>query len=124
MTQKDIENRILAIYPFVFRNNRGGMTSINGNYFTYGIPQPPHGRKERDNEPKGSDYIGFIMVEDKPIFAAIEIKTLKDKLLPGQIKWLKFVYEHNGVAELWKETEDGVIVLRGALIWETNKKSD
>ncbi len=123
MTTKDMENRLTEKYPFIFRNNRGGIKTKKG-YITYGIPQPPHGRKERDDEPKGSDYIGFIKIRGFPIFAAVEIKTLKDKLLPGQIKWLKFVHEHNGIAELWKETKDGLIILRGALIWETNKKKN
>jgi len=106
MTAKDIENKILEKYPFIFRNNRGAIKTKKG-YITFGIPHPPHGRKEKDTEPKGSDYIGFIDI------ASIEIKTLKDKIKLGQIKWLRFVMDHGGIAELWQETKEGLVIKRG-----------
>jgi len=115
MTTKDIENLILEKYPFMFRNNRGAIKTKRG-YITFGIPHPPHGRKEKDTEPKGSDYLGFIEIDGKPIFASIEIKTLKDKIKPGQIKWLQFVRDHGGIAELWQETESGIIIKKGVEI--------
>jgi hypothetical protein len=100
---------ILEKYPFMFRNNRGGIKTKIG-YVTFGIPSPPHGRKEGDDEMKGSDYLGFIEIDGRPIFASIEIKRIGDTVKPGQIKWLKFVASHGGRAELWKETVKGIEV--------------
>ena len=97
-----IGDRILEKHPFMFRNNRGAAKTEHG-YITFGIPAPPRGRRERDDDMKGSDYVGFVVVNGRPIFAAIEVKTKTDRLKTGQVRWLKFVDEHGGVAELWAE---------------------
>jgi hypothetical protein len=109
LTARAIEDIILEKYPFMFRNNRGGIKTKRG-YYTFGIPSPPHGRKEADDEMKGSDYLGFVIVDGRTIFASIEVKRLGDTEKPGQIKWLKFIASQGGVAELWKETETGIEV--------------
>jgi hypothetical protein len=110
MTIRQIEDMIIEKYPFMFRNNRGGIKTKQG-YYTFGIPMPPHGRKEKDDEMKGSDYLGFVEIDGRPIFASIEIKRLGDRVMPGQIKWLKFVASHGGIAELWKETKNGLEII-------------
>ncbi len=102
MTAAQIGDKILEKHPFMFRNNRGAAKTEHG-YITFGIPAPPKGRRERDDDMKGSDYVGFIIVDGVPIFAAIEVKTKTDRLKTGQIRWLKFVAWHGGVAELWAE---------------------
>ena len=113
MNAAQIGDRILEAHPFMFRNNRGAAKTEHG-YITFGIPAPPRGRRERDDEMKGSDYVGFIIVYGRPIFAAIEVKTKTDRLKTGQVRWLKFVDEQGGVAELWAEGPDESIVITEA----------
>ncbi len=113
MTAAQIGDRILEAHPFMFRNNRGAAKTEHG-YITFGIPAPPRGRRERDNDMKGSDYVGFIVVDGRPIFAAIEVKTKTDQLKTGQVRWLQFVARQGGVAELWAEGPDETIIITEA----------
>ncbi len=108
MNAAQIGDRILETHPFMFRNNRGAAKTEHG-YITFGIPAPPKGRRERDDDLKGSDYVGFIVVKGRPIFAAIEVKTKGDRIKSGQIRWLKFVAFQGGVAEVWAEGPNDTI---------------
>ena len=113
MNPAEIGDRILETHPFMFRNNRGAAKTEHG-YITFGIPAPPKGRRERDDDLKGSDYVGFIVVKGRPIFAAIEAKTKTDRLKAGQVRWLKFVADQGGIAEGWAEGPDDTIVITKA----------
>ena len=109
----EIGDKILEAHPYMFRNNRGAAKTEHG-YITFGIPAPPKGRRERDDDLKGSDYVGFIVVKGVPIFAAIEVKTKKDRLKTGQVRWLKFVDAQGGIAQLWQEMSDDTIMITEA----------
>ena len=109
----EIGDKILEAHPYMFRNNRGAAKTEHG-YITFGIPAPPKGRRERDDDLKGSDYVGFIVVKGVPIFAAIEVKTKKDRLKTGQVRWLKFVDAQGGIAQLWQEVSDDTILITSA----------
>jgi len=109
----EIGDKILEAYPYMFRNNRGAAKTEHG-YITFGIPAPPKGRRERDDDLKGSDYVGFIVVKGVPIFAAIEVKTKRDRLKTGQVRWLKFVDAQGGIAQLWQEMSDDTIMITEA----------
>ena len=113
MNAAEIGDRVLEKYPFMFRNNRGAAKTEHG-YITFGIPAPPRSRRERDDDLKGSDYIGFVDIDGLPIFAAIEVKTKHDRLKRGQIRWLLFVASHGGVAEVWAEGPDETIIITKA----------
>ena len=113
MNAAEIGDKILEAYPYMFRNNRGAAKTEHG-YITFGIPAPPKGRRERDDDLKGSDYVGFIVVKGVPIFAAIEVKTKKDRLKTGQVRWLKFVDAQGGIAQLWQEVSDDTILITSA----------
>ncbi len=108
-----IGDRVLEAHPYMFRNNRGAAKTEHG-YITFGIPAPPRGRRERDDDMKGSDYVGFIVVDGRPIFAAIEVKTKTDRLKLGQVRWLLFVASQGGIAELWAEGPDDTIIITKA----------
>lgn len=120
MKLNEIINKVMKANPFVFRNNRGGYYN-RGHYVRYGIPEPPSGRKEKNTDMKGSDYIGFRLVEitqdmvgkKVPVFSSIEVKTRTDKIKEGQLKWLRFVRDKGGIAELYIDTENGLQIWKG-----------
>ena len=113
MTAAQIGDRILEAHPFMFRNNRGAAKTEHG-YISFGIPAPPKGRRERDDDLKGSDYVGFIVRDGRPIFAAIEVKAKRDRLKTGQIRWLKFIAGQGGVAQVWAEGPGETIIVTEA----------
>lgn len=116
LTAKEIEDKAWLKYPYTYRNNRGACKTERG-YITYGLPEPPHGRKEQDDEMKGGDRVGFDVVEITPemvgkkiaVFANIEIKTQNDRLKTGQIRFHNFVLESGGISEIWQENKNGEI---------------
>lgn len=106
MTLKELEDRILESWPFVWPNNRGSF-SANGRYQVYGLPPPPRNRKEGEDELKGGDFIGIEPGTGK--FVSIEAKTKNDRLKLGQKKWHNFILSKGGISEIWHEQEDGSI---------------
>ena len=107
MTTKQLDEAAWLQFPFTFRNNRGAVKTANGGYITFGIPEPPHGRKK--DRLKGGDRIGWSEVEITPdmvgkriaVFTNIEIKGSNDQLKKGQIDWHNLVLQHGGISEIW-----------------------
>lgn len=114
MTTKQLDEQAWKAHPYTFRNNRGGVKTAFGGYITFGIPEPPHGRKEKDSDLKGGDRIGWTEVEITPnmvgttvaVFTNIEIKSPGDTLKQGQIAWHNKVIQHGGISKIW--TNKGV----------------
>ena len=96
MSTSTINDEIQKKHPYLFRNNRGSV-KINGRFLRFGIPLPTAGRKEKDKDLKGSDWIGFTQIKitkemvgkTLPIFTAIEVKSYKDVIKKRQIRFLK-----------------------------------
>jgi len=107
ITTKQLEDIAWRNHPLTWRNNRGAIKTKTG-YITYGIPDPPHGRKP--DKLKGGDRIGWTDVIVTPdmvgktvaVFTSIEIKGSGDQLKPGQIKWHNLVLRNGGISEIWK----------------------
>ena len=118
MKERELDDLAWSANPHTWRNNRGGVKTPTG-YITYGLPPPPHGRKEDDDSMAGGDRIGFQIVEITPdmvgqkiaVFKSIELKTKGDRKKPGQVKWAKFVRANGGLAEFWIEQADGQIIV-------------
>jgi hypothetical protein len=113
MTTKQIDDKAWLDHPFTFRNNRGSYKPEHGGYIRYGIPEPPSGRREHDDELKGGDRIGWTEIEVTPemvgkkiaVFTNIEIKGPGDRLKEGQIKWHNQVIDSGGISKIYKEEE-------------------
>lgn len=119
MTTAELNDAAWKEHPYTFRNNRGaglfkktyatqdGAHKTVQQYITFGIPEPPRGRKPDDL--KGGDRIGWTDVVITPemvgrtiaVFTNIEIKGPGDVLDKGQIKWHNLVIEHGGISEIW-----------------------
>lgn len=106
--------------PCTWKNNRGSAI-VRGAYISYGLPPPPHGRREDDSDMAGGDRIGYRTIEITPdmvgkrvaVFLSIEEKTANDTLKPNQKKWHNFVLTEGGISEIWKEKKDGSISVNG-----------
>ena len=123
MTTAELNDAAWRARPYTWRNNRGSglfkktYTTSDGlhrtvqQYITFGIPDPPRGRKPDDL--KGGDRIGWTDIIITPemvgktvaVFTSLEIKGPGDVLDKGQIKWHNLVLEHGGISEIWKPTE-------------------
>ena len=122
MKERELDDLAWSANPHTWRNNRGAVKTTTG-YITYGLPPPPHGRKERPEEMKGGDRIGFQVKEfidpltmekvNVAVFKSIELKTKNDPIdaerVEGQVKWAKFVRANGGLAEFWIEQADGSV---------------
>lgn len=122
MKERELDDLAWEKNPHTWRNNRGAVKTPAG-YITYGLPPPPHGRKEDDDEMKGGDRVGFEVNEfidpetmqkvKVAVFKSIELKTKDDpawaKRVNGQRKWAKFVRDNGGLAEFWIEQADGSV---------------
>lgn len=122
MKERELDDLAWEKNPHTWRNNRGAVKTPTG-YITYGLPPPPHGRKEADDEMKGGDRIGFEVKEfidqatmqkvKVAVFKSIELKTVNDHIddprVEGQRKWAQFVRDNGGLAEFWIEQADGSV---------------
>ena len=114
MTAREIFEKFWENNPFLFRNNRGFVKTKNG-IIRFGIPEPRG--KEKATDMKGGDYIGWREIEITPemvgqkiaVFTNVEVKTLKDKIKPGQISWHNFIKCHGGISEFWIEKKGDII---------------
>lgn len=117
MNIRELEDKAWLAHNFTWPNRRGAYQPKTGGYITYGLPPPPSGRREKDDEMKGSDRIGFTEVVITPemvgktvaIFTGVELKTVNDRLAPGQIRFHNFVLEHGGISEIWRVLKSGEI---------------
>jgi hypothetical protein len=114
MTTVEISDAAWREHNFTWRNNRGAglfKRQVDGkiitSYITFGIPDPPRGKKP-DNL-KGGDRVGWTDVIITPemvgktiaVFTSLEIKGPGDVLDAGQKKWHNLVLEHGGISEIW-----------------------
>ena len=113
-TTQQLNEIVQLTHPYLYRNNRGSAKTGNG-YITYGIPNPPKGRKEEEHELKGGDWVGFTVINKKAIFTSIETKSKTDRIKQGQVNWHNFVLENGGISEIWKH--DGK-----KITWKTTKE--
>lgn len=117
MSVQKVDDAAWIANPTTWRNNRGSYKPAHGGYIVYGLPPPPHGRKEDDESMAGGDRVGWRNVVITPdmvgrtlaVFLNIEEKTVNDRLKPGQRKWHNFVIESGGLSEIWQEKKDGSI---------------
>ena len=114
MTTGELNDAVQIKNPYVFRNNRGSVKTDRG-YMTFGIPAPPRGRKEKDDDYKGGDYIGF---DCNGRFLNIEVKGDGDIIKPGQVRFHNWVIEHGARSEIWKG--DGTIIRYKTTVEEVN----
>lgn len=118
MTAKKIEEMAWLEFPYTCINSRGHAL-VNGQYIRYGIPTPI-GKKEKPDDMKGGDRIGFKLIEVTPemvgktipIFTSVEIKTINDNLKTGQIRWHNWILKLGGISEIWKETKKGLVKIK------------
>ena len=118
MTERELDDEAWAANPFTYRNNRGSYKVGNG-YITYGLPPPPHGRKETEQDKKGGDRIGFRQVTITPemvgktvaVFLSIEEKTVNDRVHEGQLSWHNWLLQQGALSEIWREEKNGKITI-------------
>ena len=127
MSTKSVDMEAWKVHPFTYRNNRGTAFTKQGQFISFGIPEPRKGELMR-----GGDRIGFDVVEITPdmigskvaIFTSIEIKGYGDHIRAGQDKWHNFVLDNGGHSEIWKEKKDGSIEVISDKIEEKNEKEN
>jgi hypothetical protein len=123
MSVNDLENKVLKDYPFVFRNavgmaHVGGREVIdkrNGRSIIVGAKRIKYGLF-----PGSGDFVGWTPVTITPemvgqtiaVFTSIETKTINDNLSARQRNWFERVREAGGIALVYKETRDGVKIVR------------
>lgn len=108
MTTSQVTNKAWEAHPWTYKNNRGCVRTAGGGFLRYGIPEPTG--KEKDDDMKGGDRIGFSEITITPdmvgktlaVFTNVEIKGDGDVLKSGQVRWHNFVLAHGGVSEIWK----------------------
>jgi hypothetical protein len=123
MSIQKLDDAAWSANPTTWKNNRGSAI-VRGQYIAYGLPPPPHGRREDDNDMGGSDRVGFRPVVITPdmvgktvaVFLCIEEKTINDTLKPNQKKWHNFIISEGGISEIWKEKKDGSIIITDRII--------
>jgi hypothetical protein len=116
MSIQKLDDAAWIANPCTWKNYRGSAI-VKGHYIAYGLPPPPHGRREDDQDMAGGDRIGFRQVVITPemvgqtvaIILNIEEKTINDTLKPNQKKWHNFIIDEGGISEIWKEKKDGTI---------------
>lgn len=118
MTTGELNDAVQIKHPYVFRNNRGSVKTDRG-YITFGIPAPPRGRKEKDDDYKGGDFLGFEKINGKAMFLNVEVKGDNDIIKPGQVRFHNWVIEHGGLSEIWKG--DGTIIRHITTVEEVNR---
>ena len=100
-TETDIMNQIrLAVSAaghMVFRGNVGKVRTVDGRWFSTGLPDG------------FSDLFGFRKTDAKMFF--IEVKTPTGKLRKDQISFLKAMHERGAIVGVARSTEDALQIL-------------
>lgn len=123
MSIQKLDDAAWIANPCTWKNPRGAAI-IRGVYIPYGIPTPPHGRRENDNDMAGGDRLGYRQIIITPemvgqkiaVFLSIEEKTVNDTIKPNQVKWHNFIISEGGISEIWKEKKDGSIKITNRII--------
>ena len=100
-TETDIMNQIrLAVAAaghMVFRGNVGKVRTVDGRWFSTGLPDG------------FSDLFGFRKDDAKMFF--IEVKTPTGKLRKDQVRFLKAMYERGAIVGVARSVEDALQIL-------------
>ena len=88
----------------IWRNNSGALKDFTGRLIHFGVAAPG-----------GSDLIGWVKVDGRAIFLAIEVKVKTGRVTQAQVDFINFVRQHGGRAGIARTVQDAEEICYGAI---------
>lgn len=108
MTARNINDRVIEVYPMTFRNDCGmAFVGPKLKRIRYGLFPGSADRVGWRPIVITSDMVGQTIAQ----FLSVEIKTARDRMSDEQKRWASAVVRDGGRAEIWKETPKGLEVI-------------